>query len=659
MMLAADVGAGLGLAIDLRGETGEELVNIKVGDYSLGVRSLTTEWRRFEFDNIRDSSLTANDIQVEFQNDVYDPATGFDRNVFVGSLFLNGEAIDPNGPDSFSTGTWLPDDGIVSGSGRGSVLNANGYLQFGNPEGSVLTVFARGEQGDETMRVRAGSEDFLSMTVTTELQAYNFFLNETVDPGSVRIEFNNDLYLPDEGIDRNLAVDRIELDGVTYQAESPDVLHAGFFDGSGLATGFFFTETIQGNGFFQFDALNPDSPRYAFDQDVSDDGLIVLSQGNFAFADSFSDGGFVGIGQPFGFGPPTITPVVVEAFDGGGNVDATFNGGSPLDLLPTLQTSFEGDLQSVSADGVLLDSQDRIVVPISVFGQNPAGDFVAADWVLRLNRSGNIDTSYGTDGIYKLDEPAPSRIQAVALDPVDRVLLAGESQIVRLTSDGQLDTGFGSGGIATFNTPQSDINISQVQARSDRSIVVLAERSFVNEGDNGYAIQFNEDGSLGTWFGDNGIATIPRQFFSSNSFFAEKYREFTIDDQERLVLRSQRSVLRLTVNGQVDLSFGDHGVAKLPQDLISDAALIEFGSESGPVIDSSGGIVVALNNAFARFDQSGQLDTSFSADGIGVAPDVGEISFDVSGLQIDVFGRLFSPIRTRTQGPAIAVWESV
>jgi hypothetical protein len=49
-MLAGDAGAEVGLSLDLRGETGQERVEIWVGDDSLGPRFLSTDWRRFEFD---------------------------------------------------------------------------------------------------------------------------------------------------------------------------------------------------------------------------------------------------------------------------------------------------------------------------------------------------------------------------------------------------------------------------------------------------------------------------------------------------------------------------------------------------------------------------------------------------------------------------------
>ncbi|MEO1526648.1 MAG: carbohydrate-binding domain-containing protein [Planctomycetota bacterium] len=299
-MLAADAGAELELQIDLRGETGDELAQIWVGDRILQTQRLSTEWQRFNA-NLEDASIEAKDVRIQFTNDLYEPDV-IDRNVYVGTLFLNGEEIDPNGPNSYSTATWRPEDGIVAGLGRGSVLNANGYLQFDEPQGSTITVFARGEEGGEQFRIWAGSIDFLPTTVSTELEAYEFRINEVVDPGSVQIRFINDFYQPENDIDFNLTVDRIEIDGVAYEAEAPEVFQSGVFRENGFESGFLQTDTLQGNGVFQFNRSEQLAERYEFDTSVSENGLIEFSQGSFIRAGAFSDGTFVGTTQAFGFG---------------------------------------------------------------------------------------------------------------------------------------------------------------------------------------------------------------------------------------------------------------------------------------------------------------------------------------------------------------------
>ena len=657
LLLAADTGAELRLAVDLRGQTGEELVQIYAGDYLVRTQLLSTQFQRFELD-IQNAALEPKDIRVEFLNDLYVPGE-IDRNVEVGSLLLNGLFIDPNNGPSFSTGTWRPEDGIVSGPRRGNVLNANGYFQWGTPDGSRLTVYARGDEGGEQFSVLAGAYQFPTATVTTELQAYEFFLNEDVDAGSVQVQFLNDFYQPENGIDFNLTVDRIEIDGVAYQAEAPEVFQSGVFRDGRLQSGFLLSETLQGNGVFQFNNSPQNSPRYAFDETVSQDGLIEFSNGNAIRGASLSDGSFVG--ATFAFGPSSSFDPSVEVYDAQGNVDTQFNGGQGVSLAAIVASALpeSSSPPGVQVQDILVDSQDRTLLPLNVIGSRSDGSFFSERWVLRLTRNGDVDASFGNQGIFRFEGGLPERLDRFAVDGLDRLVATDGGNLVRLNNVGQLDASFGEGGVASFTQPSNDGQSGQILTRADQSLVVWLTRRFETTGDVGYVLQFNEDGSPGEWFGDGGVAAIPRAGFSRSAFFGEQYDDLTLDTEGRLYLTGSRSVLRLTENGQVDNSYGARGLAILPDDILSDGRLFQFGTESRAVIDSEGRAVLASGFGFIRLDAFGQLDDSFSQDGYAATYDVGEIrSFDISDLQIDSSGRLFSPIRT-TNRPAIAVWQLV
>ncbi|WP_404305439.1 carbohydrate-binding domain-containing protein [Neorhodopirellula lusitana] len=661
VLLAGDVGAELGVVIDLRGQSGQEKVEVFAGDHYLGTRFLSTDWQRFDF-NVQDAGLEGKDIRVNFINDLYQPELNLDRNVFVGTLFLNGEAIDPNTESAFSTSTWLAEDGIMAGAGRGSVLHANGYLQFGLPTGSRLTVYARGDEGGEQFTVQAGTEDFSPTTVSTDLQAYEFFLNETIVASSLRLRFDNDRYQPTEGIDFNLFVDRVVLDGVTYQAEAADVLQSGVVQSGVLKTGFLGSETLHANGYFQFDATTILGPRYAFDESVSGDGVMELEGGNFAFAASRSDGTFIGVSQSFGFGfPQSADSADVNVYDSNGNPDTSFSGDGSLALLPLVENVLEESLQltSLRATELLIDSQDRTVIALSLFGTDGEDGFFSKVWAIRLTRAGDLDASFGDAGIFRFDGDLPERLSHFHVDALDRLVATDGSHLVRLTSNGQVDTSFGVDGVQMFSSPSIDTQTSQITTRQDRSIVVLLSRPNPRADNNGYLLQFNEDGSVGTWFGESGVATLPRIGFSLGFDFSENYSDVVLDSQGRATLTGSRSVMRLTENGQLDAMFGDRGLAKLPNDIISDGHWFRYATESGAVIDAEGRTVVATVDGFIRLDVAGRLDTSFSQDGYGVAMNVGTLTtFDTSKLQIDSQGRLFSPIRS-VGNPAIAVWELV
>ena len=63
--------------------------------------------------------------------------------------------------------------------------------------------------------------------VGTSLSSYVYQASGNVSVDQVRVVFTNDLFDPSNGIDRNLIVDNIEVDGTVFQTEAPTV----FFDG--------------------------------------------------------------------------------------------------------------------------------------------------------------------------------------------------------------------------------------------------------------------------------------------------------------------------------------------------------------------------------------------------------------------------------------------
>jgi hypothetical protein len=92
-----------------------------------GVFSITT-----------DSQVELQDIRIQFTNDDYRPELGIDSNLRVNFIRIDGinQPIDTDA--TYSTGTWLAADGVSPGFGRGTVLHANGFLQFNGGRSTSL-----------------------------------------------------------------------------------------------------------------------------------------------------------------------------------------------------------------------------------------------------------------------------------------------------------------------------------------------------------------------------------------------------------------------------------------------------------------------------------------------------------------------------------------
>ena len=123
-----------------------------------------------------------------------------------------------------------------------------------------ITIRAAGTTGEEQMLLQIDGETVATFNnVSTTLQDYTVAI-DNVEADRIRVAFTNDLYDPANGIDRNLRVDRITIDGTVFETESPDVFSTGtYLPADGITPGFRLSETLHSNGYFQY-ANKPTAP---------------------------------------------------------------------------------------------------------------------------------------------------------------------------------------------------------------------------------------------------------------------------------------------------------------------------------------------------------------------------------------------------------------
>ena len=122
-----------------------------------------------------------------------------------------------------------------------------------------IDIWAAGQTAQERMELQIGSQVVASWLLdNTDANADQFRLfqydQDGVAPDDIRINFVNDFYDETNGIDYNLRVDRIVVDGVTYQTEDPSVFADGVYvDALQIITsGNLQSEYLHTNGYFQY-----------------------------------------------------------------------------------------------------------------------------------------------------------------------------------------------------------------------------------------------------------------------------------------------------------------------------------------------------------------------------------------------------------------------
>lgn len=204
--------------------------------------------------------IRAEDVRIVFTNDRFttDSITGeqVDTNLQVTEVRIGSEAFDPNQSNVFSTGTWLPGDGIADGFGRGNVLNGNGYFSFSSPrETTQIDVEAYGPDAQFDILIDdVVVESFTAGPRTRLTDIYTYIADGDITPDRIKIAFTNDLLTND--FDRNLTINSIRVGpNLEYDPFSSNrVFSTGtWLPEDGVSPGFSRGTILHSNGFMSID----------------------------------------------------------------------------------------------------------------------------------------------------------------------------------------------------------------------------------------------------------------------------------------------------------------------------------------------------------------------------------------------------------------------
>ncbi|QDT11572.1 Bifunctional xylanase/xylan deacetylase precursor [Planctomycetes bacterium K23_9] len=250
------------ITIRAQGTTGDEDMALQIDGATVATfEGIGTELQDFTYQTTADAR--SSEIRVVFTNDLYDEAAGIDRNLIVDSIVVEGTVIQTESPNVFSTGTWKSEDGIVAGFRESETLHSDGYFQFptvNSGPASEIELFVRGDEGTEQFTLLINGEFAASYQATAQFQSFTYTHNESVVPDDVRIELTSNRWDPANGIDENLTVDYITIDGQTFQTEGSTVYSTGTWTAEdGIVPGFGRGETLHTRGYFQFGSQNDGS----------------------------------------------------------------------------------------------------------------------------------------------------------------------------------------------------------------------------------------------------------------------------------------------------------------------------------------------------------------------------------------------------------------
>ena len=320
-----------------------------------------------------------------------------------------------------------------------------------------------------------------------------------------------------------------------------------------------------------------------------------------------------------------VSVQMVQAADG--DLDPTFGTGGML-MTDINRSTDIANAVAVQADG-------KLVVVGTTYKQN---DFSDEDFVVaRYNTDGTLDNTFGSRGRVRTDFPGLAAVpSSVVIQPDGKIVVAGGAfplftflgnfELVRYNRNGSLDTSFGNGGIVTTNFPQGSY-ASDVALQPDGKIIA-AGTVFVNfiigeSSDTDFALaRYNPDGTPDATFGNGGQVSTDFVGFEDDAF------SVLIQPDGKIVAVGSANdpatfydfaAARYLSNGTIDTTFGVAGKVRTDFgdqnfDRARSAALQPDGKivAAGFAISHGGGV---QNFAVARYTSNGILDPTFSRDG--------------------------------------------
>lgn len=225
-----------------------------------------------------------------------------------------------------------------------------------------------------------------------------------------------------------------------------------------------------------------------------------------------------------------------------------------------------------------------------------------------------LDTSFADDGFLNIQNMTSAK--QIETDDSGRIVCwanqANQNVIVRFLPDGDIDTTFGTDGIAPVSYNGSTIYIVRILVLADGSTLFLGR---INNS-SPYTLvvgKLDSNGVIDTAFGTNGYFVFEPSSGNASPISLIEHNgkvliAATIDDNSRFSL-----LIKINLDGSIDESFGDNGFKITPIDYID-------GTSCDLKIDAVGNIYISGSSGMtkyyiSKYDSNGILDPSFGTNG--------------------------------------------
>lgn len=295
----------------------------------------------------------------------------------------------------------------------------------------------------------------------------------------------------------------------------------------------------------------------------------------------------------------------------------------------TLDASFgiNGKVTTVIGDSeypedIVIQPDGKIIVVGSAYlGSTPSGPGPYNAFAVRYNANGSLDTSFATNGIYKLT--SARQFVSVMLLSSGAIVLGGNTSLnneylailVKLDSNGVEDSQYGTNGVLSLTSSNFKFLMWEAILLNNGSIFCVGYEysDILNHSKSAYC-KIDSFGNFDTTFGTNGNVTLDLFNYNSITNITELLHTARELPNGQIVVGGTELnpfLLKMNSNGSLDSTFGTNGMKILSY---SFRPRVMATQENGKIIIGSatrsapGGLAYRI----VRFDTDGDLDITFN-----------------------------------------------
>ncbi|MBB1328208.1 cadherin domain-containing protein, partial [Pseudoalteromonas sp. SR43-7] len=298
----------------------------------------------------------------------------------------------------------------------------------------------------------------------------------------------------------------------------------------------------------------------------------------------------------------SVTKLVLTRFTSAGDIDTSFSESGHKEIAIDL---------SNSRVALTEQSDGNLVITGSKNSENGEAGFVA-----KVDQSGNLDSSFATDGVYTTSVSGAELVNLtdIALDNSGNIITVGSIVtsgtpnpiVVMLTPEGTLEPNFGTGG-SIIGSAFEYYN----RVHTDNADIFIGGKSVLSGTSKLIALKLSSNGTeIFKYVGEETTDTDNKIVQILTDTTGKLYLIANLIDSP-----NKANVIRLLVTGTLDTSFAVNGVGEYTLASTGNTEL------SGAALDSSNQLILAgkANNKgmLARILTDGTLDNTFGASGAG------------------------------------------